>query len=533
MAGEVTDGEDLTCFGPYRIVRRIGSGGMGTIFEADDTGLGQRVALKLLHAHVARRPGAPERFLREGRAAARVRHPHVIQVFALGTARDTPYLAMELLHGGDLSELIARRGFLPVDEALDLFLPVVAAIGAAHDAGVIHRDLKPSNVYLARGPRAEPWPKVLDFGVSKVIAGASEASTTDSVVGTAAYMAPEQARAAGNASFRSNQYSLAVLLYRCITGSLPFEGQGLFEVIESVMTAPVVPPSARGSGIPRPLDGLVLRAMSRSPEDRFPSVRAFGAALMAFASQRTSLVLTPELLPAAALQTSEAVSQGESSTLPAPAPTLAGDTSASRHVSERVPVVGRLRSAESGADELALGLGPVPRGAAQWPSADLIEGHVATFDGVAATVRGDTMAMLWKASARVARTRWVFDIIDSLIARQSGGINVLMIILPTAAPPDREARLENERRIRRTRSSFRVLSTVVLGTGVFPALLRTAVRMMMVPHLGSASGSCSVAETVEAGVARIRADAWLATPSFNELHADVRAMFRALGLDPP
>ncbi len=293
----VTEHDGRARFGPYEIVRRLGSGGMGSVFEAEDTRLGRRVALKLLHPHVERRKGAADRFLREGRAAARIRHPNVIQVFGLGVEGDTPYLAMELALGDDLSQVIARKKRLSVEEALDIVLPVVAAMAAAHDAGVIHRDLKPSNVCITRGPGAQPWPKVVDFGVSRVVAteGASDSTGTDTVVGTAAYMAPEQARSASNASCRSDQYSLAVLLYQCVTGALPFSGRSVYEVVESVMTAPLIPPSARAPFIPPALDVAVLRAMSRVPSQRFPSIRAFGGALLALASERTRLGLAAEL----------------------------------------------------------------------------------------------------------------------------------------------------------------------------------------------------------------------------------------------
>ena len=318
MAADV---EEQSCFGPYRVLRRVGSGGMGSVFEAEDTGLGHRVALKLLHPHVARRPGAVERFLREGRAVARIRHPHVVQVFALGLEAATPYLAMELLRGDDLSQVIAREGRLSVDGALDLVLPVVAAVAAAHDAGVIHRDLKPSNVCITRGPGGRSCPKVVDFGVSKVLSvdGAAELTVSDSVVGTAAYMSPEQARAASAASFRSDQYSLAALLYQCVTGDLPFSGRSVYEIVESIMTAPLGPPSVRASGIPPALDEAVLRAMSRNPDDRYPSVRAFGAALLPLASERARLALAAEFeeRPAGvATDTGRAVARDAQSTRP-------------------------------------------------------------------------------------------------------------------------------------------------------------------------------------------------------------------------
>lgn len=289
-------------FGPYRTVRQIGSGGMASIFEAVDTQLGHRVALKTLHPHVASRPGAADRFLREGRAAARIRHPHVVQVFALGSeGAPNPYLAMELLEGCDLGDLLARERRLSVTEAVGILLPVVAGVGAAHDAGVVHRDLKPSNVFIAYGPRGKPSPKVLDFGVSKVLEadGGAHSTATDGVLGTAAYMAPEQARAARNASFESDQYSLAVILYQCLTGELPFTSSGMYDLVVAIMTAPLVPPGQRVEGIPPELDAVVLRAMSREVGDRFPSVRAFGAALLPFASERDRVAWATELHDAA------------------------------------------------------------------------------------------------------------------------------------------------------------------------------------------------------------------------------------------
>jgi serine/threonine protein kinase len=292
-------GQALDGFGPYRVVRQIGSGGMASIFEAVDPRLGHRVALKRLHPHIAERPGAAARFLREGRAAARIRHPHVVQVFALGDDESSPYLAMELLEGSDLGAVLAREGRLGVEAALELLLPVMAGVAAAHDAGVLHRDLKPSNVFVANGARGKPWPKVVDFGVSKVLDddGGGPATATDGVVGTAAYMAPEQARAVREASFRSDQYSLGVILYQCLTGELPFATGGMYDLMVAIMTAPVKAPSERGEGIARELDEIVLRAMSRNPRDRFPSVRAFGAALLSFARERDRVAWSAELHP--------------------------------------------------------------------------------------------------------------------------------------------------------------------------------------------------------------------------------------------
>lgn len=282
---------------PYRVVRQIGSGGMASIFEAVDTRLGHRIALKQLHPHIAERPGAAERFLREGRAAARIRHPHVVQVLASGVEETGAYLAMELLEGSDLGALLAREKRLGVEAALELLLPAIAGVAAAHEAGVIHRDLKPSNIFVSSGPGGRTWPKVVDFGVSKVLDpdGGSPATATDGVVGTAAYMAPEQARSVRDASFQSDQYSLGVILYQCVTGKPPFAATGVYDLMVAIMTAPLAPPGQLVEGIPRAFDEVVLRAMSRNPRDRFPSVRALGAALLPFARERDRLAWSVEL----------------------------------------------------------------------------------------------------------------------------------------------------------------------------------------------------------------------------------------------
>jgi serine/threonine-protein kinase len=498
--------EDLTCFGPYRIVRLIGSGGMGAIYEAEDCELGTRVALKLLHPHVVRSRGAPERFLREGRAASMIRHPHVVKVLALGMERETPYLAMELLQGGDLCELLTERGSLPVDEAMTILLPVIDAVGAAHDAGVIHRDLKPANIFLARIPGEARWPKVVDFGVSKVIDGDGDNTTTDTVLGTVAYMAPEQARAARQASFRSDQYSLAVLLYRCLTGVLPFGGRSPFEVVESMMTGLLVPPGQRSAGIPPALDEAVLRAMNRSPDLRFPSVQEFGDALIkALRGARVEAVGARS--PAPSRSGLRALTDVGSQSIPQSMDTFAADDT-------------ELTAGADAAPAEALFEGPV-------------EGQIATFDGVAAVVRGDALLLLWRESARLSRTQWVFDIIDRLVARSPEGIVVLMVILPTSAPPDREARHEIERRITPMRTSIRALSTVVLGDGVLQMLLRSVVRAMMVHQAGVASWASVIEATLEGGIERLREHAASRTPCADAIDRDVRTMFTTLGVEPP
>jgi serine/threonine-protein kinase len=301
---EAPSSDSPRSFGQYRVVRRIGSGGMATVFEAEEERLGQRVAVKVLHKHLLARAGATERFLREGRAVARIRHPHVVQVLGVGPD-EMPYLAMELLDGEDLGARLERAGRLEVRAALDVVLPTLAGIAAAHDAGVIHRDLKPSNIFLSR-LAGRQWPKVVDFGISKVVT-AEELTASDAVLGTVAYMAPEQARSVRGASFSSDQYSMAVVLYECVAGALPFSGAGVFDLVQAIMTAPVVAPSQVAPDVPAALDAIILRAMDRDPEKRFASIRAFASALLPFASESAQHAYAGEFDPSPAREEVAAV----------------------------------------------------------------------------------------------------------------------------------------------------------------------------------------------------------------------------------
>jgi serine/threonine-protein kinase len=274
---------------------------MGTVFEAENVRLEKRVALKALHEHLALENISVARFLREGRAASQVTHPHVVTVFELGEENGLPYLVMELLDGADLGEHLRRHGPLPMAELASLMLPVISALCAAHRAGVVHRDLKPSNIILAKDAFGAVMPKVVDFGISKIEsdAGVDSLTQTQSVLGTVYYMSPEHTRSARNADARSDQYSLGVILYECATGVRPFSGDSTYEVMHAIMTAPVEAPSARAPArdIPPQLDALVVRALAKRPEDRFPSLEALGAALLELADAATRERWARELEP--------------------------------------------------------------------------------------------------------------------------------------------------------------------------------------------------------------------------------------------
>ena len=275
--------------GPYRILREIGRGGMGFVYEAVHEQLQRHVAIKLLRWDLAAEPEQVARFVREGRAACNVRHPHVIEVYEFGQFQGAPYLVMDLVVGETLAESLRRSGSMPLPELLSIVLPVVSAVAAAHEAGVVHRDLKPGNIMLTTDRSGQVVPKVLDFGTSKLFGDNADLALTHSaaVIGTPYYMAPEQARASRNVDERCDQYSLGVIMYECATGVRPFEGDSIYDLMHAIMTAEVTSPSAITPQLPRAFDKIVRRAMSRDPAERFASVSALGAALLELAGPNT------------------------------------------------------------------------------------------------------------------------------------------------------------------------------------------------------------------------------------------------------
>jgi len=277
-----------TRLGKYQIVRLLGAGGMGAVYEAIHTEIGKQVAVKILSPEIAAIPGARGRFLREAQLTSRVRHPNIVDVTDMGSESGQTFLVMEFFRGEDLAQRLAREGRLTPQETADIMLPVCSAVVAAHQAGVTHRDLKPSNIFLAEAQRAIE-PKILDFGISKSmdVGLSGDALTgTGAVVGTPFYLAPEQImdnRAAGPAS---DQYALGVILYECLTGVRPFQGESLYPVFKEIVTGAAMPPRAHYPDIPPSLEQVVLRAMHVNPLGRYDSTKDLGRALLLFASER-------------------------------------------------------------------------------------------------------------------------------------------------------------------------------------------------------------------------------------------------------
>jgi len=312
--------------GRYRIVRLIGEGGMGAVYEAVHPGLKKRVAVKALLPRMAQKEEARVRFLREGEAASRINHPHVVSVFDVGEEGHAEgraaYLVMEYLDGGTLSDFLAARGAIEAVEALDLFLPIVAAVAAGHDSGVVHRDLKPHNIFLAKGRWGELVPKVLDFGVSKLVDHAGPPVTrTDAVLGTASYMSPEQARGARNVDARSDQFTLGLILYEMVTGQRALRGDNDLEVLYNAAIAGIAPADQVRPGLPETLYGALARMLATAPADRFPSLRDAGRALLPLASLKTTAAVATDFraAPAASAEPARAAEAGPAGGAPAAA----------------------------------------------------------------------------------------------------------------------------------------------------------------------------------------------------------------------
>jgi serine/threonine protein kinase len=277
-----------TVLGKYRIVERLGTGGMGSVYKAVHTGIAKSVALKTMSPQLAADPRTSARFLREAASASRLDHPHVVGVTDFGNDLGVSYLVMELLRGEDLGALIARSpGGLPTVMVADIMLAVCAGVFAAHESGVVHRDLKPPNIFVAQTSLGETVPKVLDFGISKMIEedGSSPLTNTGMVMGTTHYLSPEQVAGKG-ADVRSDQYALGVIMYEALTGQRPFVGSSAYEIMRNISEGAHPPVRSLRKDLTPAFEAVIVRAMAVDAHNRFESVHGLGRALLPFASPK-------------------------------------------------------------------------------------------------------------------------------------------------------------------------------------------------------------------------------------------------------
>jgi len=272
--------------GNYRIVRKIGEGGMGAVYLAEHTLLGRRAAIKMLLRELSHRDELVTRFFNEARAASAVKHPGIVEIYDFGHHSDgSAYIVMEFLEGESLSTRLRTQGVMAEARAASLCRQVGGALAAAHAKGIVHRDLKPDNIFIVRdtdiagGERA----KVLDFGIAKLASdqpGQQSMTRTGMVMGTPAYMAPEQCKGAGNVDQRSDLYALGCILFEMMCGRPPFVAEGAGEVMAHHIFTPPPPPSSIAPVTPM-LEQIILRALCKDPDHRFRAAEEMIAALQA------------------------------------------------------------------------------------------------------------------------------------------------------------------------------------------------------------------------------------------------------------
>jgi hypothetical protein len=301
-AGQIIEGK-------YRIVRLLGEGGMGAVYEGENVRIHRKVAIKVLHAGVANNPDVVQRFEREAQAAGRIGSEHIVEVLDLGSLTDGDrFMVMEYLDGVSLGQRIEGRGKLTPVELAPIALQLLEGLGAAHGAGIIHRDLKPDNVFLVPSKKGQTdYVKILDFGISKFSPLASDSgmsmTRTGAVMGTPFYMSPEQAKGAKDMDHRSDLYSAGVILYQAVTGQLPFNAETFNELIFKIVLDVVPPPEQLVPDLDPNFASIIRKAMAREPAQRFQTAQEFMQAVSTWVSSGSGVTFPRDALPS---QTSEA-----------------------------------------------------------------------------------------------------------------------------------------------------------------------------------------------------------------------------------
>jgi serine/threonine-protein kinase len=286
-----SNGENV---GPYRIVEKLGQGGMATVFKAYHPSLDRYVAIKVLHPALQSDPNFQARFQREARIVAKLEHPHIVPVYDFAEHRGHPYLVMRFVEGETLKARL-QRGMLDHEEVIPIARAVSDALAYAHRAGVLHRDIKPSNIIIT--PDGHVW--LTDFGVARMAEAGESTLSRDMMVGTPQYIAPEQARGEGNLDARTDIYSLGVVLYEMLVGQVPFQADTPFAVIHDHIFTPLPLPRSQRPDLPEAVERLLLKALAKDPDDRFQSVDELLAAFdVVFASAPSTSMPETVVAPA-------------------------------------------------------------------------------------------------------------------------------------------------------------------------------------------------------------------------------------------
>lgn len=310
--------------GRYRVEHVLGQGGMGMVVAARHLNLGELFAIKFLLPSAVAQPQAAERFLREARAAARLKSEHVARVVDVGSLETgAPYMVMEHLAGSDLSDLIRKRGPLPVEEAVTYVLQACDAFSEAHSQGIVHRDIKPANLFLTRRPNGSPCIKVLDFGISKQLGRESvDLTGTHMSFGSPLYMSPEQMMRAKSADQRTDIWSMGIVLYELLTGTTPFLGESVTEVVGRVLQEEPARPSQIRRDLPPWVDFAILGCLQKPREKRFQTIHEFVSALTHRSVAATAPL--PPFLPTSAVSPASASASIPSPSRGSTAPERAG-----------------------------------------------------------------------------------------------------------------------------------------------------------------------------------------------------------------
>jgi serine/threonine-protein kinase len=282
----------LLLLGRYRIVRKLGEGGMGAVYEGHHELIGKRIAIKCLHPQFVSNREVVERFYREANAATAVGNEHIIEVTDLGTFDDgAPFIVMEYLDGIEFAKLIQKEGALSIARLVHIVTQVCSALSAAHARGIVHRDMKPENIYLVRRGDDVDFVKVLDFGISKVResndALGAGLTKTGAAMGTPYYMSPEQAQAARDLDHRADIYAVGVIMYEALTGHLPFDADSYPALLLKIMSERPAPLRVFRNDVPDSMEQIVLKAMARDRAERFQTIESLAAALHPFRTMNT------------------------------------------------------------------------------------------------------------------------------------------------------------------------------------------------------------------------------------------------------
>ena len=283
-ATAVADPAGLMVGGKYRILSRIGEGGMGAVYKVEHVSIGRPMAMKILHRDLSAHEQAVLRFEREARAASQLEHPHIILVSDFGVASDgSLYIVMEFLNGKDLFDVLKDERFMNAERTVHIMRQVCSGLAEAHRHGVIHRDLKPENIFLANDREFQDYVKILDFGIAKVLETGPEERTltaAGTVFGTPEYLSPEQA-AGGEIDHRADLYSLGIIMYRMVTGRLPFTGGNKNSLIQRQLNEMPLPFGQRQmpQKVPEALERIIFRLLAKDPDDRYQTAEQLKDAL--------------------------------------------------------------------------------------------------------------------------------------------------------------------------------------------------------------------------------------------------------------